>query len=271
VRRAEALERATALLARAGCPNGPDDARLLFRDVVGDVAASAATAEVRPATVEEFMTLVGRRAERRPLAHVRRRTQFRSLELAVDDRVFVPRTETELLVDAARSIPVGARVLEPCTGSGAVAVAVALERPDLHVTASDVSADAVEIARQNAHLHQARMEVVHADGIAAVSGGHFDAVICNPPYVAETESCTGVLPPELERHEPGQAFWGGPDGLDLHRRLIGELSESTIWVAFEVGDGQGATVSQLLAGRGLAVTSHRWAPGGSVRVVVAEW
>jgi release factor glutamine methyltransferase len=151
-----------------------------------------------------------------------------------------------------------------------VAIAVALECPDLRVTASDVSAGAVEIARINARRHQAKVDVLHAGGIAAVPGGPFEAVICNPPYVAEAERATGTLPPELERHEPGEAFWAGPDGLDLYRRLIDELSESTFWVAFEVGDGQDAPVEELLAARGLMVTNRWRVREGAVRAVVAK-
>ncbi len=216
------------------------------------------------------MSLVYRRAERRPLAHVRGRTQFRDVEVLVDDRVFVPRPETALLVDAAHGIPVGARVLEPCTGSGAVAVALALERPDLSVTASDVSAAAVDVARRNAVRHNVPVDVVHADGIAGVPGGPFDAVVCNPPYVAEADRSTGLLPPELERHEPGTAFWAGVDGLDAFRRLIAKLPDSVRWVAFEVGDAQDESVAWLLAGQCLSVKDRLRAPSGAVRVVVAE-
>lgn len=222
-----------------------------------------------PDRAEVPMAAAVARAQRRPLAYVRRRTRFRGLEIAVDERVFVPRPETELLVEAALDIPAGAWVLEPCTGSGAVAIALALERPDLEVTASDVSSDALDVARHNARRLGAPLRLVHADGIAAVPGAPFDAVVCNPPYVAEAQRGTRTLPPELEHHEPGGAFWAGADGLDLLRRLIGELDEHVLWAAFEVGDGQDEPVGRLLAGRGLRVSDRRLAPGGCVRVVVA--
>ncbi len=192
------------------------------------------------------MVLVSERARRLPLAYVRRKASFRGLDLAVDQRVFVPRPETELLVEAAAlSVPVGSRVLEPCTGSGAIAVALSHERPDLDITASDTSRDAVDVRDEKcSETSSTRIRVVHADGIARVPGGPVDAVVCNPPYVAENERGADTLPPELEHHEPGQAFWAGSDGLDAfsppHPRA---LRHGTRWVGFEVGDGQHETVA----------------------------
>jgi release factor glutamine methyltransferase len=269
VRRAEALHHVSGLLVRAGCPAPLDDARQLLGDIVQEQPTDGPAGDLSPAAIDSLMSGVAKRVERQPLAHIRGRTVFRGLEMAVDPRVFVPRSETELLVEAARDLPAGASVLEPCTGSGAVAIALALERPDLDVTASDVSGDALDIARRNAVRYSAPVRFFRADGIASVPGGAFDAVVCNPPYVSETDRGTGVLPPELERHEPGQAFWAGIDGLALHERLIGELPDSVAWVAFEVGDGQDQKVEQLLGQRDLMVRDRHRTPGGSVRVVVA--
>lgn len=270
MREARALGLAAASLVRAGCPAALHDARLLLRDVLDEYPAAVAKATLPPNAVDKLMNAVAARADRRPLAHVRGRTSFRGLEMTIDDHVFVPRPETELLVETALDIPLGARVLEPCTGSGAVAIALAVERPDLDITASDVSGDALDVAQTNAARHQARVRFFCADGIAAVPGGGFDAVVCNPPYVAETDRGTGALPPELERHEPGRAFWAGTHGLDLYRRLIDQLADSVCWAAFEVGDGQDAAVGQLLAERGLMVRHRCKTPGGAVRVVVAD-
>ena len=269
MREAQALDLAAASLVRAGCPAAFHDARLLLRDVLDEYPAAVATAALPPNAVDKLMNAVAARADRRPLAYVRGRASFRGLDMTVDDRVFVPRPETELLVESALDIPLGARVLEPCTGSGAVAVALAVERPDLDITASDVSGDALAIAQENAVRHQARVRFFCADGIAAVPGDEFDAVVCNPPYVAETDRGTGALPPELERHEPGQAFWAGTHGLDLYPRLVGQLADSVRWAAFEVGDGQDPAVERLLAGRGLAVRTRCRTAAGAVRVVVA--
>ncbi|HWE09525.1 MAG TPA: HemK/PrmC family methyltransferase [Solirubrobacteraceae bacterium] len=270
MRPAEAFDRATAELARAGCPAARHDARLLLADVLADAAPDAPDGALSAAAVDAFMAAVNQRAARRPLAYVRSRTSFRGLDMAVDPRVFVPRAETELLVEAALTIPLRSRVLEPCTGSGAVAIALTLERPDLAVTASDVSPEALGVARHNAARLGAPVRIVHADGIAAVPGGPFEAIVCNPPYVAERQRGAGTLPPELEQHEPGGAFWAGADGLRMYERLIRELAEPIRWVAFEIGDDQEDAVAHLLSCGGFALSDRLRAPSGAVRVLVAS-
>jgi len=242
------LSWATEELRSAGVPHPRHDARALLDDAL-----------------EVLQAGVRRRAEREPLEYVRRRTVFRGLQLEVDPRVFIPRRETELLVEAALGLPAGATVLEPCTGSGAVALALKHERPDLDVTASDRSAAAIDVARANAQRLGLRVQFAVVDGVSGV----YDAIVSNPPYVAEREAGTGSLPPELERHEPPEAFWAGPDGLAFHGRLVRELT-GTRFVALEVGDGQAVGVCALLAEAGLRCTAWLRAPSGAIRVVVAE-
>ena len=242
------LSWATEELRSAGVPHPRHDARALLDDAL-----------------EVLQAGVRRRAEREPLEYVRRRTVFRGLELEVDPRVFIPRRETELLVEAALGLPTGATVLEPCTGSGAVALALKHERPDLDVTATDRSAAAIDVARANAQRLGLRVQFAVVDGVSGV----YDAIVSNPPYVAEREAGTGSLPPELERHEPPEAFWAGPDGLAFHGRLVRELT-GTRFVALEVGDGQAVGVCALLAEAGLRCTAWLRAPSGAIRVVVAE-
>ena len=239
---------ATEQLLASGVPEPERDARLLVDDAF-----------------ETLQATVRRRAAREPLEYVRRRATFRGLELEVDARVFIPRPETELLVEAALRLPRGVAVVEPCTGSGAVALALKHERPDLDVTATDRNPDAVEVASANAGRLRLDVRFAVAEGIV----GSFDAVVCNPPYVAETQAGTGALPPELERHEPPEAFWAGADGLALYRRLIAQVDAAN-FVAFEVGDGQADAVLALLAGRGLHCTRRLAAPSGATRVIVAE-
>src|SRR4051794_32108642 len=122
---------------------------------------------------------IRRRVLREPVAYILGRKPFRHIELAVDPRVLIPRPETELLVEAALELPAGARVHEVGTGSGAVALALRDERPDLHITASDVSPDAVAVARANG-----LSETFVQDGLP---GEHFDLVVANLPYVREDE------------------------------------------------------------------------------------
>ncbi|MEA2390974.1 MAG: release factor glutamine methyltransferase [Solirubrobacteraceae bacterium] len=267
---AEAEQWAADALTAAGCPDPRSDAELLVADALA-VAHREAEAELSPGEAAALRSAVARRARREPLGYVRGSVRFRGLEIAVDDRVFIPRPETEPLVEAALAIPRGARVLEPCTGSGAVALALKHERPDLTVTGTDRSADALAVARANAARLGLAVSFFEADGIAAAPGGPYDAVVANPPYVAEADAAAagGTLPPELEHHEPPGAFWAGRDGLSTLRRFTREL-DGVRWVAFEVGDGQARAVGTMLNEAGFARLSRRTVPSGQTRVVIAE-
>ena len=144
---------------------------------------------------------VRRRVAREPVAYILGRKGFRHIELAVDNRVLIPRPETELLVEVALELPAGARVHDVGTGSGAVALALRDERPDLIVSASDASPGAVEVARANAARLGLELEVAVTAGLPA---GVFDLVVANLPYVAEGEMC--ALAPEIQRYEPREAL-----------------------------------------------------------------
>jgi release factor glutamine methyltransferase len=241
-------------LRAAGVPDPEADAELLLDDAL-----------------RRFREDVRRRAVREPLAYVRGETVFRGLRLSVDQRVFIPRAETELLVEAALDIRPGATVLEPCTGSGGVALALKHERPDLRVVGTDRSPAAIAVARANAERLGLDVAFAVGSGIAGAPGGPWDAIVCNPPYVAETEAGAGTLPPELEAYEPPDAFWAGADGLAAYRALTGELAvQPPPFVALEVGDGQAEPVSALLALAGLRCTRRLAASSGATRVVVAE-
>jgi release factor glutamine methyltransferase len=155
--------------------------------------------------------------------------------------VLIPRPETELLVEAALGLPAGARVADVGTGSGAVALALKDERPDLDVTGLDDSADALAVARSNAARLELDVRFVQAD---LLDDRPYDAVVANLPYVP-----SGVqLQPEIAEYEPAAALFAGLDGLDLIRRLIAR-SDGVRFVALEIGFGQEATVADLLGGR----------------------
>lgn len=266
---ADAERRVAAALQAAGCPDPERDATLLLAD--------AAAAQDRPqpmthlsASASDALALtMARRVQREPLGYIRGRVTFRGLEILVDRRVFIPRAETEMLVEAALAIPYGARVLEACTGSGAVALALKHEREDLDITASDASREALDLASVNAARLDLDLSLIHATDIAGVPDGPYDAVVSNPPYVAHAEAGAGSLPPELEHHEPSDAFWAGHDGLLLYRRLTAELHEVG-WVAFEVGDGQARAVAAMLQKVGFERPEAHSVPSGQVRVVTAE-
>jgi release factor glutamine methyltransferase len=199
------------------------------------------------------------------VAYILGRRGFRHLELAVDPRVLVPRPETELLVEVGLELSEGARVVDVGTGSGAVALALKQERPDLAVLGTDSSADALAVARANAARLGLDVELLHGDLLAGA--GKVDAVLSNPPYVAERERAS--LAPEIAHHEPPGALFAGADGLDVIRRLVPAAASSEARVlAIEVGAGQADAVRELMRGAGFAEARARRDLAGIERVVV---
>jgi len=185
---------------------------------------------------------VRRRVAREPVAYILGLKGFRRLELHVDSRVLIPRPETELLVEVALELARGAWVHEVGTGSGAVALALLDERPDLRVTASERSRPAVEVARGNARGLDLDLEVTVADGLPPDAHG-CDLLLANLPYVAEHEMPS--LAPEILLYEPRDALVAGADGLDAIRALIREVPAG-LRLALEHAPQQGETVRALL-------------------------
>jgi len=183
--------------------------------------------------------------------------------------VLIPRPETEMLVEVGSTLPPGTAVLDVGSGSGAVALALKHERPDLEVSGSDVSADALEVARGNGQRLGLDVRWLTADLLGGLPD-EFDAVLCNPPYVAEAER--GSLAPEILRHEPPGALFAGADGLDAIRRLTGQLGERprVRLAAIEVGAGQAPTVGRLLREAGFEEVRAERDLAGIERVVVGE-
>jgi release factor glutamine methyltransferase len=239
----DALGGAVPALAAAGCDTPELDAELLIADSLGvDRAALVADPDlaVPPAAARLIGERVRRRVEREPVAYILGRKDFRQIELTVDRRVLVPRPETELLVEAALELPAGGRVHDVGTGSGAVALALLDERPDLVVSASDASAGAVSAARANAARLGLALEVEHARGLPT---GSWDLVLANLPYVREDE--WGSLEPEITRWEPREALVAGTDGLDAIRELADQAPSGTR-LALEHAPAQAAAVRRLL-------------------------
>lgn len=212
-----------------------------------------------------FRELVRRRgAERVPVAQLVGRKEFWSLPLAVTRDVLTPRPETETLVTAALDLlperEAEARVLDVGTGSGAVALAIAHERPGARITATDVSLPALEAARANAEgLGVAdRIRFLQGSCFEPVRGERFDLVVSNPPYLAEEGR--DQLPPELA-HEPPEALFAGPDGLEVLRVLVAEVCgvlAPGAGAAFELSPEQATRVSDWCREAGLLdVTRYR--------------
>jgi release factor glutamine methyltransferase len=269
----EALEGAITAIGAAGSETPRLDAELLLCEVLGvrrEQLLTDRTLSVAGPAVRAFQDAVRRRSiEREPVAYILGRRGFRHLELATDARALIPRPETELLVEAGLELPKGARVLDLCTGGGAVALALKHERPDLELTGSDLSAPALELARENAARLGLEVNWLQADLLEGVAD-EFDAILANPPYVAESERA--LLAPEILRHEPHEALFAGPDGLDVIRRLLEALParRRVRTVAIEIGRGQSGAVCRLMAATGFVDCHCKMDLAGVERVVIGK-
>jgi release factor glutamine methyltransferase len=209
-----------------------------------------------PTELAAVRALVVRRRRREPVAYILGRREFYMRPFTVDASVLVPRPETEVLVDRALdALPTdAARALDLCTGSGVIAVTLALERPSLQVDATDISEAALAVARGNAERLAAadRVHIFHGDLFAPLpTPQRYALIAANPPYVRDADWST--LAPDITAHEPRTALLAGAEGLDVVARIC---SESPAWLEpggallMEIGSGQAAAVIALLAGTG---------------------
>jgi release factor glutamine methyltransferase len=260
---ADVLRGATSTLATTS--DSPRlDAELLLGSVLDVDRARLvvdASRELDPAVVAQFEALVDRRAACEPVAYILGYKAFRRIVLTVDPRVLIPRPETELLVEIGLTLPPGASVVDVGTGSGSVALALKDERPDLSVWATEVDSDALAVARENGIRLGLDVEFVQADLLTGIDR-HFDAVLANLPYVAEQSQ----LPPDID-YEPDVALFGGPDGMDLVRRLLPMVADVPL-VALEVGLAKAA--GWLLEDAGFRSVERLRDLAGLERVVVGR-
>jgi release factor glutamine methyltransferase len=294
----DALDGAVTAIAAAGCETPRLDAELLLAHALGvsrerlfvacmpasaaggtPSAASGASRGVprredellvAGAAVRTFQDYVRRRSVlREPVAYILGKRHFRRLELDSDSRALIPRPETELLVEVGLTLPAGWRVLDVGTGSGAVALALKDERPHLRVTGSDLSEDALALARANGERLGLDVRWLAADLLEGVPD-EFDAILSNPPYVPDGDRAT--LAPEILRHEPASALFAGEDGLDAIRSLIGQAAArpSVRLLALEVGAGQAGAVGGLMRAAGFPSLRAERDLAGIERVVVGE-
>jgi release factor glutamine methyltransferase len=226
---------------------------LLLMRVVGRDRAWLMTHADAALTLEQtskFDSWIAQRARREPVQYILGETEFYGLTLRVTPDVLIPRPETEHLVEAtlarvAHDRPV--RICDVGTGSGAIAVALAHALPLAQVTAVDISAAALAIARENAERHgvSGRVRLVESDLLSAVRGEKFEVVVSNPPYVAEGE----VLEAQVGEYEPREALFAGATGLEIYRRLVPEAGAALApggWLLMEIGHGQRAALAELL-------------------------
>lgn len=238
---------AAEAIAAAGCEEPRADAEALVADALGidpaELAADGA-GEMSPELAAAIEAQVRRRAGHEPLAYILGREDFRGIAIAIDSRVLIPRRETGLLVEVAAGLPEGARVHEVGTGSGAVALALLSERPDLRVTASDLSPEAVDVARENAERLGLPLAVEVAEGLPDGLGDDVDLVLANLPYV--TDETIFERSPEIRR-EPRIAVTGtcGSDGLGVIRSLV-EEAPSGQRLALEHDTHHGPSLREML-------------------------
>lgn len=267
----ELLRRAENHLTSHGVPNARRNAEWMLCASLG---VSMLDLYVRsreslgPAAVADYWNRIERRASREPLQYILGSTEFMALPFFARPGVFVPRPDTEVLVEHAekklRALPLHepALVLDLCCGSGVIGVSIAKRVPNAGVTAVDSSDAAVELTAENAaHNGVAdRVRLVHDDAVDYLerTTDRFAAILCNPPYIPSRE--LAGLPREVREHEPMLALDGGPDGLDFYRRAIPRMVRCLLpngFVMVEIGDAQGPAVSSLFCDAGF----------GEVRVI----
>lgn len=234
---------------------GRRDAELLLLWVVGRDRAWLMTHPDAGLTAEQqaqYENWIARRALQEPVQYIVGEQEFYGLAMKVTPEVLIPRPETEHLVEAAiERLPRNGtvRIADVGTGSGAIAVALAHALPKAQLTALDISPGALEVARENAERHgvAGRIRLLESDLLRAIRGETFDAVVSNPPYVADGEA----LEPQVRDFEPRGALFSGPTGLEVYRRLIPEVQAVLTpggWLLLEIGHGQRDALAELLAG-----------------------
>jgi release factor glutamine methyltransferase len=276
------LQDAIARLADAGIENPSLDAEVLLAFAAGLTREGLYTHSIAcdDALCERFDALINQRARRMPLAYITGKREFYSLELQVSPEVLIPRPETEVAVEAALRFIGGlpaARVIDLCTGSGAIALAIAASSRETLVVATDTSSAALEMAARNAAWLEltAKVEFRHADCWTVLDDGaplgRFDLIVANPPYVREDE--LAALAPEVRDFEPRIALAGGQDGLDFYRRIAidapAHLNPGGALIV-EVGQGQAPDVATICCTAGLSEIATFHDLAGIERVVQAR-
>jgi release factor glutamine methyltransferase len=251
---AEAIARGRETLLRGGIPKAevPGDAEVLARHVLGwDLAQllSSRNEPPPPAFERQYAALIDRRLAREPVSQIVGHREFWGLDFEVTRDVLTPRPETEALVaaalDVARRDPPSV-IVDAGTGSGCIAIALATELPDARLVASDISPRALAVARRNAVRHGVDSRIAFVQSELLVPEMDVELIVSNPPYIPLRDA--GTLAPEVREHEPHVALFGGEDGLDAYRKLLGErvsIGSRGGRLIVEVGYDQARAVAAL--------------------------
>lgn len=249
----QAVQQLANALRKAGIEEAQTDARLAGEAVFGTDYAHIITDD-GPATAEQLERMGNIRARRlagEPVQYILGSAWFMGLQFAVRKGILIPRRDSETIVDAAiRLAPPGAALLDLCCGSGCLGLCIAHARPDVTLTLADISADAIEVSKQNAARLGIHAHLVQADLFDDLAGKRFDMIISNPPYIPTADIAS------LQREvlqEPALALDGGADGLELYRRIIpeapGHLTNGGL-LGLEFGFGQQDDIAALLKQHG---------------------
>ncbi len=280
----EMIDEARGLLEQAGIESAGQEAFWIVEHVLRLPVHHMVTDRERllsPVELAAARGLIMRRAGREPLQYILGTQEFCGLEFHVDRAVLIPRPETELLVEyAAQRIPAERKaiIVDVCTGSGCIAVAIARKRPHARVIATDLSNPSLAVARQNAVYHAVgeRITWLEGDLLGALAGqgleGQVDLIVSNPPYIAEADWVT--LQPEVRLFEPRGALVAGPQGTELHERLLhqsGRYLSSGGALIMEIGAGQARAMRRIVE-QTPGYKFHRliYDEAGLERVVIVE-
>ncbi|MCP4547649.1 MAG: peptide chain release factor N(5)-glutamine methyltransferase [bacterium] len=285
----DVLEPASKYLEAAGVENARFDAELVLADVLKISRLDLYLQYERLLTDKErgvFRTMLKQRQQRIPLQHILGNTEFFSLPFMVRPGVFIPRQETELLVErtlesleshftsggeALNGGPL--RAVEMGVGSGVISVSLAHNRTDMTIWASDISAEALALTAENARLNQVEMRIAleEQEGLPAGNGSPLHLIVSNPPYIRLDEADS--LQPEVRDHDPEAALFGGEDGLDAYRYLAAagpsRLHDGGI-MAVEIGADQGEAVTDILRAGGFGEIALHRDYAGRDRIVIAR-
>ncbi len=245
------LDEAVTILSNAGIVEAPNDAWVLFENVfqmnrTRYFMSSQETAQ--ESVVQEYMSLVKRREKREPLQYITGKAYFMGLEFNVNESVLIPRFDTEILVEEAlKHVDTNSEVLDVCTGSGCIAISIAVLGLVKNVQAVDISQAALSVAEINRqHNNASNVSLIQSDMFGNVKG-EFDMIVSNPPYIRTSD--VDVLMPEVVKHEPRIALDGYEDGLHFYRILAeesGHFLRNDGWLIMEIGYGQAEDVTKLL-------------------------
>ena len=254
-------KRATELLKASGCPDPCVDTAWILEDTLNMTRAELRFEQGRALAVSQKAQLdamLQRRIDGEPVQYILQRADFMGLQFYVDERVLIPRQDTETLAEAAiaqlLTMP-DPKVLDLCAGSGAVGLSIKTLVPHAQVTLTDISAGAVEVIRKNAHRLGAEVTIRHGNLFSPVADQKFDLIVCNPPYISAEEI------PNLQREvrmEPELALNGGEDGLDFYRAIASEAPQHLLddgLIYLEVGAGQAQDVLAIMQ-KGLHAASY---------------